>query len=134
MNLLTKVSTLMSTDLVTVTVHTPLGEAGALFSKHNIHHLPVTNPEGKLEGIISKSDFLKILKLNLDMPTVKDIMTPHLAKLEPGDTIRTAASLFTLNKFHALPVVENGKIVGMLTTLDLIRLMDREETQLGDYK
>lgn len=134
MNLLTKVSALMSTDLVTVTLHTPLGEAGALFRKHNIHHLPVTDPAGQLLGIISKSDFLKILKLDLKAPTVKDLMTSHLAKLEPGDNLRTAANLFTLNRFHALPVVENGKLVGMLTTLDLIRLMDKEETQLEDYK
>ncbi len=134
MNLLTKVSALMSTELVTVTVHTPLSEAGALFAEHNIHHLPVVGPSGELRGMISKSDFMKILKLDLPVPTVKDIMTDHLAKLEPDDTIRTAASVFTLNRFHGLPVVEGGRLVGMLTTLDLIKLMDQEETQLKDYK
>ena len=134
MNLLTKVSDLMTTNLVTATVHMPLTEVASLMIKHGIHHLPVLTPEGKLEGIVSNSDFQKALALDTPMNKVGDIMTPNLAKLEPDDTVRTAASLFTLNKFHALPVVKNEKLVGMLTTLDLIRLIDREETRLEDYK
>jgi len=60
-------------------------------------------------------------------------MTPNIVKLDPMDTVRTAANLFTLNKFHALPVEEAGKLVGILTTLDLIHLIDQEEIRLEDY-
>ena len=133
MNMLTKVSTLMTTDLVTVMASTPLHEAGELLRKHGIHHLPVVSAEGKLEGILSQSDFMKVLGENPANKTVGELMTSHLAKLEPGDDIRTAANVFSLNKFHALPVVENGKPVGILTTLDLIRFLDNEKVKLSDY-
>ncbi|NJC26764.1 CBS domain-containing protein [Neolewinella antarctica] len=133
MKLLTKVSALMSRNLITVTVHTPLAEAGELLVKHGIHHLPVVNATGGLEGIIGKSDFLKVFTLDRDTASVKDIMSTHLAKLEPDDTIRTAANLFALNKFHALPVIDGGRLVGIITTLDVIRFVDGEQTQLGDY-
>ena len=133
MNLLTKVSTLMTTELVTVTIHSPVTVALGLLSKHNIHHLPVLDPERKLVGMLSHADFLKLPDRGAGLHTVREIMTPNIVKLDPMDTVRTAANLFTLNKFHALPVVEEGKLVGILTTLDLIRLIDQEEIRLEDY-
>jgi CBS domain-containing protein len=133
MNLLAKVSTLMATELVTVTIHTPVAVALGLLRKHNIHHLPVLDPERKLAGMLSHADFLKLPDRGAGLHTVKEIMTPSIAKLEPTDTVRTAANLFMFNKFHALPVVEGEVLVGLLTTLDLIRLIDEEELQLKDY-
>lgn len=133
MNLLTPVSEIMSTDLVTVTVHTPLAEAQALFRRHGIHHLPVVDPAGMLVGMLSHSDFLKLLGRDATTLTVRDLMTTGLAKLEPDDAIRTAASVFALNKFHALPILRDDRLVGIVTTLDLIRMIDREEPALGDY-
>ncbi len=123
----------MSTELVTVTIDTPVAVALGLLNKHNIHHLPVLDPERRLVGMLSHSDFLKLNDRGTGLHTVKEIMTPHIASLEPTDTIRTAANLFMLNKFHALPVQEGEKLIGMLTTLDLIRLIDEEEIRLEDY-
>lgn len=134
MNTLTKVSALMTTELVRIMPSTPLSEAKALFDKHRIHHLPVVDPEGGLLGMLSKSDFLKTLDHDASATITGELMSTHLAKLEPTDDIRTAANVFALNMFHALPVVEGGKLVGILTTLDLIRLMDKEAVRLEDYK
>lgn len=133
MNLLTKISTLMTTELVTVTENTPVAVALGMLNEHNIHHLLVLTPEKELMGILSHADFLKLPDHGAGMHLVKEIMTTGVAKLEPTDTVRTAANLFTLNKFHALPVVEEGKLVGILTTLDLVRLIDQEEIRLEDY-
>lgn len=133
MNPLTKVSTLMTSELITVPAFTPIGEAKKLLEKHSIHHLPIVSPEGALEGILSHADFLKVVEQYDASQTVASIMSSHLAKLEPGDSIRTAANLFALNRFHALPVVDGDKLVGILTTLDLIRLMDAEKVELSDY-
>lgn len=133
MNPLTKVSTLMTSEIITVPSFTPIGEAKKLLEKHGIHHLPVVSPEGTLEGILSHADFLKVVENYDAEQRVSTIMTSHLAKLEPDDNVRTAANVFALNKFHALPVVEGDKIVGILTTLDLIRLMDEEKVNLSDY-
>ncbi|MBC6995741.1 CBS domain-containing protein [Lewinella lacunae] len=123
----------MTTDLATVTIHTPVTVAIDLLVRHGVHHLPVLTPEGRLAGILSQSDFLKLSFPGSGLNTVSDIMTAHVAKLEPSDTVRTAANLFTLNKFHALPVLEEDKLVGIVTTLDLIRLIDQEPIRLEDY-
>lgn len=133
MNPLTKVSSLMTTELVTVMASTSLADAKSLFAKHHIHHLPVVSPEGNLVGIFSLTDLLKVTDILTATTTVGGLMTSHLAKLEPSDNIRTAANVFALNRFHALPVVEGKKLVGILTTLDLIKLMDREKVRLEDY-
>ena len=102
--------------------------------EHGIHHLPVVGPTGDLVGILSQSDFLKTLDHDASATTAGELMSTHLAKLEPSDDVRTTANVFALNRFHALPVVEGKKLVGILTTLDLIRFLDREEVSLGDYK
>lgn len=133
MNPLIKVSTIMTPDPITVMASTSLEEARLLFGKHNIHHLPVVNPEGAVVGMLSQSDYLKAH--GQDFSTVGELMTKGLAKLDADDTVRTAANLFTLNKFHALPIVTAGDhLVGIVTTLDLIKLMDREDIELSDYK
>lgn len=134
MNMLTKISTLMTTDLVTIMHSTPLAEAKTLLETHGIHHLPVVDPTGKLIGMLSQSDFLKALDYDASAKTAGELMTTHLAKLEAGDDIRTAANVFSLNRFHALPVVEGDKLVGILTTLDLIRFLDNEQVSLSDYQ
>jgi CBS-domain-containing membrane protein len=134
MNMLTKISTLMTTELVQIMHSTPLGEAKKLLEEHGIHHLPVVDPTGNLVGILSQSDFLKTLDHDATATTAGELMSTHLAKLEPSDDVRTAANVFALNRFHALPVVEGKKLVGILTTLDLIRFMDNEKVSLADYK
>lgn len=131
MNPLTPVSNLMTTNLITIMPSTTLEEARDLYTKHNIHHLPVVSSEGKLEGMLSHSDYVK---LSYEFATTaKEIMTKGLAKLEASDTVRTAANLFLINRFHALPVVDGDRIVGIITVHDLIRLMDAEKVSLKDY-
>lgn len=132
MNPLTRVSSLMSTELVTVTLGTPLAEAQKMLTIHKFHHLPVVDESYKLKGILSQSDFVRTHDITTGV--VGDLMTKGLAKLETDDTIRTAANLFTLNKFHALPVVDaEGKLLGIITTLDLIKFLDSEPVELSDY-
>ncbi len=127
----------MSTNLITVMTTTPVTEALVLFEQHHIHHLPVVAADRTLLGLISQTDVTKmVMKSEAEVRVMKvgDIMTEGLAKLEKTDTVATAANLFMLNRFHALPVIEGEKIVGMLTTLDLIKLVDNEKIQLEDYK
>lgn len=133
MNPLTKVAELMATELVTITQHTPLHEAKELFDKHGIHHLPVVGHAGELEGMLSHSDFLKLVGRESGQLTAGDMMVTKLAKLTADDSIRTAANVFRLNKFHALPVVDGDKLIGIITTHDLIRLIDDEKVELKDY-
>jgi len=57
----------------------------------------------------------------LERAKAKDIMVRGLGKLEPDDRINVALEVFSRNWFHALPVVADGELVGIVTTQDVIR-------------
>lgn len=147
MNVLTPVSNLMSTDLLTVNAKDTLTKVNEIFDTHNIHHLPVVDFK-KIVGLVSKTDLLYFLKgaknmseaeqqqnaTRLSFYNVKDIMTTKLAKLAPDDTVGTAISVFKENLFHALPVVKEDELMGILTTYDLLDFFSKESIKLSDYQ
>jgi CBS domain-containing protein len=133
----TAVSEIMTHYLITVTPTTTLDKVNEIFEQHDFHHLLVV--EGThLEGIISRSDVDRVsscvdlfhTKANelynkklFKSLLAKEVMTPKAVVLAPDDSIGYAATLFARNTFHALPVVVGEKLVGMLTTFDLIDYM-----------
>lgn len=130
MNPNTPIESIMSTRLVTVRPPTPLEEVAGIFAKNTFHHLPVTDGQGILVGIISRQDFAKanyLLASKGDKSPSKlsgicaaDLMSIYPMSLLPEDSIGLAADIFLANKFHALPVLEGGILVGLITTHDLI--------------
>ncbi len=135
MNVFAPVSTIMSTDLVTISPEANLREAKEIFDTHSFHHLPVVHFR-KIVGIISRTDmdrFVGGLKKGagttelLETTRVEEIMTKGLGKLEPDDRINVALEIFSKNWFHALPVVQNDELVGIVTTQDIIRTLLNEK-------
>ena len=127
------ISEIMTRNLVCVRPTETANNIRAIFKEHDFHHLPVTEEDGKLAGIISKSDFLRItFKLSSETSgsvwsektfnhlTAKDLMTPYPLWIQEDDTIGLAADIFLANKFHALPVMEDDELVGLVTTHDLL--------------
>ena len=145
MNLLDPISTVMSTDLITVGPEDPLKKVADIFSRRRIHHLPVVE-EGKLVGMVSKSDFLFFKRgfndekreekwdlFRLKSHRVKDIMTRGLAKMEPEDRINVALEVFKENLFHAIPIVTDGQLVGIVSTLDIINRLAIDKEAVNQY-
>lgn len=137
MNLLQPISSIMSTRLVTVHPLTTLSEVQELFDRHQIHHLPVVRYR-EIIGMISHTDLqrfpLKQQQSGQDRKA-EDIMTVGLAKVNSTDTLRTAIEVFKLNRFHALPVVDDdAELVGIVTTHDLIKALSEEPIRLTDYQ
>jgi acetoin utilization protein AcuB len=136
-NLEAPVSSIMTSNLITVSAKDSLLAVKEIFETHNIHHIPVVQYK-RLLGIVSKTDFLavhdglgRIQRVSheeeakfLSEHTAEEIMISGMAKLEPSDRINVAIHIFTLNKFHALPVVEGDDLVGMVTTHDILRSVD----------
>jgi len=125
----------MVTDLVTVNPEDNLLTVKKIFDTHTFHHLPVVRFR-KIVGIVSKTDFSHFTGgVNhggeradlLERTKVEDIMTRGVGKLEPDDRINVALEIFSKNWFHALPVVENDELVGIVTTQDVIRAILNEK-------
>jgi CBS domain-containing protein len=125
---------IMTTNLVTVSPDKPAAVVQDIFRTNDFHHIPVVEKGGLLVGIISKEDLYRvadILSLQADNHQAgakpydrlkaADVMTKYPICLDPEDTIGLAADIFLANKFHALPIVEDERLVGMVTTHDLLK-------------
>ncbi|MBP7184064.1 MAG: CBS domain-containing protein [Saprospiraceae bacterium] len=125
------ISLIMKKELSTVTPNDTLATVRALLSEKKIHHVPVVEGD-RLVGLISNSDLLK-LNRNFDEYEkifVSELMTKKLAFLEPDDKVGAAAEIFLLNRFHAVPVVNNREdraLVGLVTTFDILRYEFKKE-------
>lgn len=146
MNILAPVSSIMTKNVIAIGPEDELLLVKEIFDKNHIHHIPVVN-QGVLVGMLSKTDFdvyYKALSRHfedrfvnqtlLNVHRVKEIMTTRLAKVEPDDRINVALEVFKVNRFHALPVVEKGELVGILTTYDIINALSKEVLHDSDYK
>lgn len=134
MNPSTSIRAIMTTRLMTVSPDDTVYKVKEIFGTHIFHHLPVVIPGQVLVGIISKEDLLKIERLARveDVEghpgsdafrhlNAGDIMTEFPMHLDPEDSIGLAADIFLANKFHALPIVEDQVLVGLITTHDLLK-------------
>jgi predicted transcriptional regulator len=143
MNVLAPVSTIMTTNVISVAERDRLTTVRDIFKEHAIHHIPVTR-SGKVVGIISREDLLLFMKglgentlekiineTRLNNYNVEVIMTRGVGKLEPTDRINVALDIFAKNLFRALPVVEDDKLVGIVTTFDIIKTLNEETSNVG---
>lgn len=129
----TPIREIMTTALTTVSPDTPVKEVQQIFAANSFHHLPVVEAGSQLVGIISREDFRTFYEqlstqssgptwshIQLKHKRAKDMMTASPLCLDPDDTIGLAADIFLANKFHALPVVEDGLLMGLLTSHDIL--------------
>ena len=123
----------MTSPVVTVTAETNLTDARKLIDEKHIRALPVVQGE-KLVGIITKRGLLRLdlsilgveswnLGVDLADETVGDVMTKNPLTIRPESLVPKAARIMLENKITALPVLENGKMVGILTNSDLLRFI-----------
>ncbi|MDB4414763.1 MAG: CBS domain-containing protein [Saprospiraceae bacterium] len=143
MNVLAPVSTIMTKDVISVAERDRLTRVRDIFKLNAIHHIPVTR-SNKVVGIISREDLLLFMKglgdntlekiineTRLNNYNAEVIMTRGVGKLEPTDRINVALDIFSKNLFRALPVVENDKLVGIVTTFDIIKTINEETSKVN---
>lgn len=105
-----------------------------LFESTTVSHVIVIDDTRKVTGVVSKSDLLRLLKYVSVETTGKSytqkfvqntdasyIMTSNPICLKPDDTLEYAIELLLQDKFHALPVVDSGEPVGIVTAYDIMK-------------
>jgi acetoin utilization protein AcuB len=124
---------LMSGGLITVRRETPVLEARDLMVKERIRHLLVTDAGGALLGIVTDRDIrlnlpsqatsLSVWEINhlLTKLTVGEVMTRSLITVGPDRPARDGARLMLNHKIGALPVLDDGHLVGIVTETDIVR-------------
>lgn len=132
------VAKIMSTNLVQLNDNENLYKAETLFKKHKIRHIPVIRDKS-IVGILSYADLLRISYADVvdedddtvgsvvyDMFTLPQVMTKVPETISSVTLIKEAADILSRRDFHALPVVDDGVLVGILTTTDLLRYYLKE--------
>ncbi|AUP78466.1 CBS domain-containing protein [Flavivirga eckloniae] len=130
----TPVSEIMSTDIIALRRSDTLERAEKLFKKHKIRHIPVVSNESIL-GMLSYTDLLRISFADAtddeygvdtvvyNMFSLEQVMTKNLISVSSDTTIKEVAEILSKNEFHALPVVDDSLLVGIVTTTDLINYL-----------
>ncbi len=122
-----RVSSYMSSPVVTIKPVDSLAHARNLMIRHRIGRIIVIDEAFKPVGIITKHDFLKIVvnrrksSRPLDSIPVEEVMTPNPLVIKPSKTVKAAAEIMLRRKIGGLPVVEDDKLVGIITRTDLVR-------------
>ena len=92
--------------------------------QYNIGFIPVCDNKGALLGAVTDRDLITRTDFEADEPAkipASSLMTKNLVTVSPDMDIHDAACLFSKSKVHRLPVVENGRLVGILTVNDLAK-------------
>lgn len=118
----------MDTVVPTLSPETRIMTAVDFLLRHRVTGAPVVDENGKLVGIITETDLLKLVTegVNGEPPTdatVAEYMTTDVITVSPSVDIYYIAGMFVANKFRRLPVVENDRIVGAITRFDLLRII-----------
>ncbi len=146
MNLLDPVTRIMTPNPITVSPDDSLTIVHEIFNSHRIHHIPVVQA-GNLIGMVALSDYsffkrgfegldeadTELILVKLNNHKVKDIMVTKLGKLDFDDRIEIAVDVFAKNMFHALPVLQEGRLVGIVTTHDIIKAINQDASVSKEY-
>ncbi len=117
-----KASTIMKTDVITVTKGEDIREAIRIMVLNNITGLPVVNDDGTVAGIITEKDVLKLLHGAPDKGgTVEEFMTTNVVSFEQDVSLTDIADCLMMNRFRRVPILHQGKLVGIISRTDIIR-------------
>ena len=133
MNKKEPVSKIMSTDIISVNESHKVWDVNEIIGDRHIRHVPVVSGE-KVVGMLSKTDIQKLSFANTvdggdltsamyDAVTLDHVMTKDLVTVQQDDTIHDVAVILSEKEFHALPVLSGEKLVGIVTTTDLIKYL-----------
>ncbi len=124
-----RISDIMDRDVPTLQADDTLGEARTLLLQKGTHHLPILEGQ-KLVGLITTWDIFKLGKSVADYQNMKcrELMTTHLAVLEPHELAGAAAEVLMEHLFHAIPIVDDDhNFVGMVDSYDVVKYEYKKE-------
>lgn len=116
------VADLMTRQLRCLKETDSLATAIAAMQELFVRHIPVVDEEGRLAGLVSQRDLL-VLEIRKDASTpLRDVMRTDVVTVRSDTPLRTAAETMIYNKFGCLPVVDAGRLVGIITETDFLKL------------
>lgn len=126
------VSSIMIKNIIAITPKEDLERAEVLFKRHKIKHIPVMS-NGVIVGILSYTDLMRISfaetatdesnsvdSVVYNSFTIEQVMVKDVVTVSSDTSIKSVAKILSECEFHALPIVDDGQLVGIITTRDLL--------------
>jgi CBS domain-containing protein len=124
----------MTSELCTMSETDSVNDARKVMTERHIRHIPVTDGENRLIGLVTQRDILAVTALesegreNKASETGKrdtrlsDIMIKNVSVVDKTDSLRTAAMYMQSHKYGCMPVVSDGRLAGIVTDSDFIAI------------
>ena len=119
-----KISEIMSGRVVSIEQSEYVSAAARVLKRCNIGALPVCDDKGRLRGMITDRDIVTrcvAAELDPEETRVSDIMSRGILTASPEDEVNQAAKRMSADQVRRLPVLEEGKLIGMVTLCDMAR-------------
>lgn len=116
---------IMITDIVSIKPDTPVLSAIDILLEKKISGLPVVDDQMFLVGVLSEKDLLNVLFLkdiDVDMP-IERFMSKKVIKFDVNDSVIDIADLFLKKFIRRVPIVENDKLVGIISRRDILKVV-----------
>lgn len=110
------VGDVMSTQIISVSPEAPVGDATGLLATYGISGLPVVDDIGNVVGLVSEFDII-----GKSGSTVRQIMTRNVISVSPQTPLDEAARILTDLRIRRLPVMEDGRLAGIISRSDIVR-------------
>lgn len=150
-----KAQDVMTPTVITVPPDMPVKEVAALMTDRHISGVPVVTPNGEMVGIVSQSDLLHRRELGTELKRkwwlkvfsdpdrmareytkshglkAQDIMSRHVTSVNEDADLSDVASILDRNKLKRVPVLRDGRIVGIVARSDLVKALSRTPAETG---
>ena len=119
-----KISDIMTANVISISKDESVAAAARLLRRYNVGALPVTDRDMRLRGIVTDRDIAtRCVAADADPKTTKvgEIMSRGIITASPGDTVSSAVRSMSSDQVRRLPVIDDGRVVGMVTLCDMAR-------------
>lgn len=128
------VADIMATNVITLKETDNVHEARMLMKQYSIRHIPIVGEHKQFAGMLTQRDLLnhafKIvenygfskLAQREERTPISEVMTRDCMTLRSDSTLRAAGEFFITHKHGSIPIVDDGQVVGILTSIDFIKL------------
>lgn len=125
------VGEIMERHVVTVPAEMPVTEVARLMAERRISGVPVVEEQDRVLGVVSASDVVRRAAGGVERLTAADIMTPGAYSVAPDDAVWELARLLVRAGIHRALVMEQGRLVGIVSTLDVLRAVAEDAQELA---
>lgn len=121
---------IMTTTVITVKDDMVLTDVIKLLLRWHISGVPVADDDGRLVGIITEHDVVNFaISGNAADTRAREVMTKQVTTYAPDTLVVDIINYFAAHRIRRVPVVEDGKVIGIISRRDIIREMDRIYSQ-----